>query len=320
MKLKDIYYTVIKQGIEADPRGKKEIESLLKNAQEEYRKLPENRKEFFDKDRFFNPFADTRILNGKDTDNIRTAIVGIDVGGEELLLVDKLRESGIKIDLVIAHHPMGKAYASFYNVMDLQVDIFVQQGINVALAEGLLHERKSEVSRKVGAANHQRYVDVARWLNINLLCMHTPADNLAYRYIERLMKKERPRHLGQVLDILFTVPEYRYAASMNNPPRIFVGREKSRVSKIHIEFTGGTEGPKDIYQRLSHAGVDTIIAMHQSEEHFKRCKEANINVVVASHIASDTLGMNLMLDYIEAKGRIKIYEFSGFRRFSHKKK
>ena len=120
--------------------------------------------------------------------------------------------------------------------------------------------------------------------------------------------------------MLLDIPEYRQAASLNNPPKIFVGNKKAKVSKLHIEFTGGTEGPKDVYKRLAQSGVDTIIAMHQSEEHFKKCREAHINVVVASHIASDSVGINLMLDHILSKEKLKVYEFSGFKRFPRKHK
>ena len=89
---------------------------------------------------------------------------------------------------------------------------------------------------------------------------------------------------------------------------------------MHVEFTGGTEGPKGIYDKLANAGVDTIIAMHQSEEHVKKCKEFNINVIVASHIASDNIGMNIMLDHLLTKGKFKVYEFSGFKRVKRKSK
>lgn len=314
MKLKEIYNLVVKKGIEADPRGKKLISELLRQKKSYFDKLASKEKDLFDVESLFNPFADTRILYGKPDTNINSVIVGIDVDGSELLLVDRLREKGKSIDLVISHHPQGKAYANFYEVMDLQVDIFYQQGINLSLAEKSLAERKKEVERRVGTSNHQRSVDIAKILDINFMCIHTPADNLAYCYIEELVKKEKPRNLGQVVDLLLLCEEYKYAAKNNNPPKITVGNRDSRVSKIHIEFTGGTEGPEGIYRKLADEGVDTIIAMHQSEAHFKKCKEANINVVIASHIASDTLGMNLMLDFLEKKGRLKIYEFSGFRR------
>ncbi len=319
MKLSKIYQEVIKKGIEADPRGKKAIETLLKKRKKEFEALELKEKEFYDKDSLFNPFSDTRILWGKESSNIRSAIVGIDVEGGEFLLVDRLKEKGIKIDLVIAHHPQGKAYANFYDVMDLQVDMFKKQGVNLSVAESLLYERKSQVERRVGSANHLRAIDIARWLNLNFMCIHTPADNLAYRYIEKEIAKEKPRYLKDIIDLFVEIPEYKEAAKNNNPPKIFIGNPKSRVSKVHIEFTGGTEGPQDIYNKLSNAGIDTIITMHQSEEHFKQCKKEHINVIVASHIASDTLGINLMLDYLTSKEKIKIYEFSGFKRFSHKK-
>ena len=317
MKLEAIYREIIKRGIEADPRGKKEIDSILSERKKKFNDLRGWEKEFFDGDSLFNPFSDTRILAGDKNSDIHSAIVGIDVEGPELLLVDRLKEKGTKIDLVIAHHPEGKAYAQFYDVMDVQSDIFNQQGVNLSLSDSLLNERKAEVERRVSAANHNRAVDIATLLNLNFICVHTPADNLAYRYIEKAVKKAKPKRLGDIMELLMGIPEYREAARSNNPPKIFVGSSKSRVSKVHIEFTGGTEGPKDIYDKLSSSGVDTIIAMHQSEEHVKQCKKAHINVIVASHISSDALGVNLMLDYISLKTKLKIYEFSGFRRFSH---
>jgi len=42
--------------------------------------------------------------------------------------------------------------------------------------------------------------------------------------------------------------------------------------------------------------------MHQSEEHKKEAESANINVVVAGHISSDSLGVNLFLDELEKQG------------------
>ena len=79
-------------------------------------------------------------------------------------------------------------------------------------------------------------------------------------------------------------------------------------------MTGGTEGPKRIFPRLSQAGVGTIVAMHLSEEHFKHAKTELINVVIAGHIASDTLGLNLLLDKLMKKENMRIIPCSGFVR------
>ena len=315
MKLKEIYQKIIEEGIKADIRKEEEIKLILKEQKKIYENIKD--KETFDTDSLFNPFSDTRVLYGDLNSEIKSIIVGIDVDVAEILFVDMLKKSNTDIDLVMSHHPAGKAYANFYEVMDLQIDMLVKEGISVSVAESLLSERKAEIERKVSAANHNRVVDIAKWLKINFLCAHTPADNLAYRYIKNIIEKRKPYKLKDIIDILLEIPEYKYASTYNNPPKIVLGNKDSKVSKIHIEFTGGTEGPIDIYKKLAASGVDTIIAMHQSEEHFKRCKEERINVIFASHIASDTLGVNLLLDVLEKKEKLKIYEFSGFRRFRH---
>jgi putative NIF3 family GTP cyclohydrolase 1 type 2 len=319
MKLKNLYQEVVKKGIEADVRKPKEIEALLNTKKKELAKLDKKDKDLFDPDALFNPFADTRILCGSQEAKIKSLIVGIDVDAGELLLVDRLKEKGKKIDLVVSHHPQGHAFAQFYDVMDLQVDIFTKAGVSLSTSENLLGERKMQVARRVSSANHSRSIDVARMLNLNFFCMHTPCDNLAYQHLRRLLDKFKPDSLGKVVDILHTIPEYLEAAKNSNPPKIVSGRKSSRCKNIYLEFTGGTEGPKGIYKKLSCRGIDTIVAMHQSEEHFKKCKEANINVIFASHIASDNVGINIMLDHLESKEKFKIYEFSGFRRFKRKK-
>jgi len=319
MRLKAIYQEIVKKGIEADIRSKEEIERYFKERKEACDKLDKNKKEHFDLDSLTSPFADTRVLNGSLEDDIKSVVVGVDINEAELLLINTLKEKGTKIDLAISHHPAGRALANFYEVMDLQISAFNSEGVSLSVSENLVNERKSEIERRVHAANHQKVVDMAKWLNVNLLCMHTPCDNLAYQHIKKLMDKEKPQTLGAIVDILEQIAEYNESAKNNNHVTITIGNKNSRARRIHIDFTGGTEGPVNIYDKLAASGIDTIIAMHQSEEHFKKCKECNINVIVASHIASDNLGINIMLDHLETKEKFKIYEFAGFRRFSHKK-
>ena len=93
-----------------------------------------------------------------------------------------------------------------------------------------------------------------------------------------------------------------------------IGDPDKDAGRIFVDMTGGTEGPKKAYARLSQAGVGTIVAMHLSEEHFKCVKDEHINIVIAGHIASDTLGLNLLLDGLEKAGRLNVVPCSGFVR------
>ncbi|MFH0806977.1 MAG: hypothetical protein V2A57_01005 [Elusimicrobiota bacterium] len=80
-------------------------------------------------------------------------------------------------------------------------------------------------------------------------------------------------------------------------------------------MTGGTEGSIEVFEKLATAGVGTIVGMHMSDEHYKNAEKFHINVVIAGHISSDTLGLNLLFDEVEKKfGKIEFFGCSGFTR------
>lgn len=314
MKLIDIYRFVVKKGIEKDPRSKKQIIKQLSDARKEFRRLKGMDAKCYDKERFVNPYADTRILYGDPEKDIKTVMLGIDMEGPELLAAERLNEKGKDIDLVMAHHPEGTAYAFFYDVMHLQEAALARLGIPLEVGKELLKERIGEVERAVTPANHSRSVDIAELLDIPFMCVHTPADNHVNNYLQKIFDTRRAKTLADVINILKNIPEYTDAMKKNAPPRILIGDPKKKAGKVFVDMTGGTEGPKRIFSRLSQAGVGTIIAMHLSEEHFKNAKTEMINVVIAGHIASDTLGLNLLLDELEKKEKMRIVPCSGFVR------
>jgi putative NIF3 family GTP cyclohydrolase 1 type 2 len=215
---------------------------------------------------------------------------------------------------VISHHPEGRAYAAFYEVMQLQVDMLVKLGIARKAAEALINARKFEVERRVLPQNHTRAVDAARLLDLPFMCMHTPADNHVSSFLQKLLDKKNPKKVQDIVDILLKIPEYKKAAGGLTGPRIILGSGQRPVGRISLEMTGGTEGPKDVFDKLYKAGVRTLVSMHLGEEHFKKVKDANLNVVIAGHISSDTLGLNLLLDRIEKEEKLETICCSGFYR------
>lgn len=316
MKLGKLYEQIVKIGIENDPRGKKVITKVLADKKKESGQLKKEEKEFFDKDTLFNPYSDTRLLYGDKNREIKKIFVGVDAGGEELLLVDRLnRNKGKKIDMAISHHPHGKALASLFEVMSMQADILAQAGLPIALAESLLTERIKEVERRFMPVNHMRAVDTARLLDIPFLCMHTAADNCAATFLNSIFDKKKPQTLNDILDLLNQCPEYRYASSNCCQPKIILGQPKSGAGKILVDMTGGTEGSKEVFSKLSASGISTLICMHLSEEHFKNAGKARLNVVIAGHVSSDTLGINIVLDRLARQERFEIVCGGGFKRF-----
>ncbi len=318
MKLKEFFDMVIKCGVEHDPRGDKVVKAHLKNLEAKHRLLNEKEKQGFDIEQLRNPYHDTRILNGSPNLEIKKVLIGIDIDVGEILLADTLRGRGEKIDLVISHHPSGKAYANFYEVMHMQVDILNNVGIPVNIAESLTTERMREVERRVVALNHTRAVDAAVMLNLPFMCVHTPADNFVASYLKNLFEEKQPENLKGIIDILMEIPEYRESMALNRPPKILTGSEGNRAGKIFVDMTGGTEGAKELLDKMEIAGVGTLVCMHLSEEHFKKAKDNHLNVIIAGHISSDTLGLNLLLDKVTRRESFEIVCCSGFRRIKRK--
>lgn len=313
MKLGLLYELAIKFGREKDPRPKASIDKQLKTLKESYRKLNKSQRWKFDLDSLWNPYTDTRILYGDKNLDIRRILMGVDIGVGEMLLADRIRQKQ-DLDLVISHHPQGKAYANFYEVMHLQLDILTRVGLAREIAEKLLNDRIKEVERKISSANHNQAVDAGRLLDIPFMCIHTPSDNFVSRFLRGFIDTKKPRTLQNVIDILNNIPEYKQATLNNSGPKIILGEPKKKTGKILVEMTGGTEGPRKVFARISQAGIGTLVCMHLSEGHFHNVKDEYINVIIAGHIASDTLGMNLLLDKLESRQRFEIISCSGFRR------
>jgi len=312
MKIQDIYNLMIKMGSAADFRGADGIKKFLAAKKKKFDRLPEDAKSEFDQEAFVNPFLDSGIYNISDDKEIKKVLVGIDIGPEEILIAKELGD----IDLVIAHHPIGKGLAHLADVMHLQCDVCNYYGVPINVAEGLMKERISEVARGVNSSNHQRTVDAARLLKINLMNSHTPCDNLAAKFLKDLAESRNPETVGELIDILKELPEYKEAIKIGVGPKIFVGSAENRCGRIALtEITGGTEGSPKLYEKMAQAGVGTVVGMHISEEHKKEAEASHINIVIAGHISSDSLGVNLFIDELERQG-MEIVPCSGFTRFS----
>jgi putative NIF3 family GTP cyclohydrolase 1 type 2 len=314
MTIQQIYEPAIKMGMAADLRGEAAVRKYLERQNKKYKELPEKLQAEFDKDRLTNPYLDTGVWvdNGKP---VKKMHVGIDVDTAELALA---KEMGA--DTFMVHHPVGKALAKIDEVMHMQADILALFGVPINIAESILNVRISEVARGVHAINHYKAINAAELLKINLFNIHTPCDNLVASFLKKEIENKKPEYVDEIVKILKNVEEYKISASQGVPVKIFSGARENKAGKIvFTELTGGTEGSKDIYQAMANAGVGTVIAMHQSEEHRKNAEAAHINVIVTPHIASDSIGMNLFLDELEKKG-IEIIPCSGLIRVKRFKK
>ena len=245
------------------------------------------------------------VVEGK---NIKKVAFGVDIEVGEMLLA---RELGV--DAVITHHPKGGLpMVEFHNVMVNQIDRMVAAGVPINKAQKALQERVEQVSRAHHVGNYDRVMSAAKLLGMPFVTIHTPADILAESYVQKYLDKnlakiEKPK-VKDVISLLGKLPEYKLTLAK---PIARVGREEDYAGKVFVTMAGGTSGGEKVIRAYFEAGVGTLVVMHMPDDAIKAVKSQNIgNVVVAGHMASDSVGINQVIKELEKRG-LQVVRMSG---------
>ena len=314
MTIQEIFDLAIKMGREADPRPQEEIDKQLARIKRDHEAMPAKQREFFPKEKLVNPYLDSTIHFINDPQKaIKKILVTVDAEEAELFLAKELG-----VDLLLSHHPVGKSLALLDDSMEMQLQVYKDYGVPINIIEGLMKKRIAQVTRSIHVANQYAEVDNARLLKMNFMNVHSPADNLLDKFLVELIKSTKPEFVEDLVDKLFDIPEFQEGARRGTPAKVFTGSPKNYCAKIMVDMTGGTNGSENVYSHLANAGICTILTMHRPETNYELAEKSFINLIVASHIASDSLGMNLFVDELEKKG-IEILPAGGFIRVSRVK-
>lgn len=321
--VQEIFDLAVQIGIDNDPRGQERVQEYLKEQQEKYKEMPEKEKLFFDNSLLTNPYADSAIHYLGDNPQVKKMMMGIDIGGAELLLVDQYNKNNpnSKIDLVITHHPTGKALLDLSKTMEMMKELDEIHGVPINQGEKLLDPRRGVVKRNIFPDNVRKVTDIAKMLDIPFMNIHTIGDNCCQTFLQKAVdnKADNIKKLKDIIDVLMEVPEYVESRKLGVSPEIWAGSKESLAGKVAlIGFTGGTSGSEKIYEQYARSGIGTIMGMHIKESDLKLVKENNLNMINTTHIASDSLGMNIVLDEVEKQG-VEIMSLSGFIRVSRSK-
>jgi hypothetical protein len=317
MNLRELYETSIRLGIALDVRGEAALQALLEERRREYEALPERHKPYFDLERLRNPFGDVRIANGPDDVELHTIILGINIGVQELLLADRLRATGTRIDAVIAHHTSGIGVAASLrrDIMAVNIDYLITEGVPRDAAErcidAYIHDNwlNLEDFNRIGP-------DTARLLGFPLACIHTPADYYIGEGIRPVLEATAPHTAGEVTDALYDIAEVQGAALASGAgPRLMSGEADWPAGRIMFKFGGGRILPPDAYPLLGEAGVNTVIQIGCGPAHARAAHEAGVAIVRMPHAAADNLGINLLLDAVEREhGPLNVIPCNYFER------
>src|SRR3989344_7452866 len=243
MNIQQLFDLAIETGIDNDPRGREKVEKILSKRREEFEELSQKKQADYDIEKLENPYSDSGILCGDPKKAVKRVLVGIDISSAEVLLAKELEKQGKKIDLIIAHHPEGKSLTNLHEVMDIQTDVLARAGVPENISEKVLEDRLRQVSQGVAPSNHYQAVDTAALLDIPMMNIHTPADNSVWKFVDEYLEKKDTESVGEIIEALKEIPEYKEGMKRNSGPVIFAGSEKSRAGKVVVSgMTGGTSG------------------------------------------------------------------------------
>ena len=245
--------------------------------------------------------------NGKD---VKRVLAGIDMDTTMLMLAKQLG-----FDCVAQHHPAGIINPGMGDLFGRDhMKKLMECGVPINEAQKLAYASSIKRRQNMHSRNRTQMTDVARLLDISDVAFHTPADILAERYTQKkmdaLMERNPRCSVQDVIDELLTIREYKEALE-GQQPEVWVGSKDSFAGRIYVEMYGvGAPSPEE-YIACANAGVGTFICMHATPEVIKAVKEQNkANIIVAGHMASDSLGFNQILNAWEEKG-VEVVRISG---------
>lgn len=244
-------------------------------------------------------------------ENIQRVLAGIDMGTPELLLAKQLG-----YDCVARHHNLVPRLGRLGElVAEDHTEKMIRNGVPVNVAQKLMERSKRDVAILFHDKNFAAAGQCAKLLNMPFLGLHTPADLLGERAVEDKLRevyttKTRPT-VGDLMEAIMTIREYAQAPE-GQRPQIWVGSEQSYAGKVNVAFAGGLGEELDECKALIDAGVGTFVCMAMDAPLIKALQEDNrCNVIACGHMASDSIGMNMILDAWERIGGIETTRIGG---------
>jgi len=252
--------------------------------------------------------ADTTInVPARD---VRKVLFGIDVDAADLLFA---KEKGY--DLVIAHHPTGgSAVLGLPEVFAKHASILTSHGVPKEAADAAVREMQEEREPRVHAENYDHLPSMARMIGIGLMCIHNPCDEIGRRLMDEALRAQLPEkpRVRDAVAVLESMPEFRSALT-----RIVVrmGTTDHPLGKWAVHHGAGTNGGVPVARAAFDHGIDTVFYIHIDAGALRRLweaygREGPRNLVVTGHVASDSIGINVLVRELRARG-LRVDTYSG---------
>ncbi len=231
-------------------------------------------------------------------------------------------------DGFVLHHPLaGSSRREFHRVLERMIELLVMHGVPEKSARQATRSLRRRLRYNDHASDWDHLASAARHLDISLFNVHLAADELGRRVMaEGVRDLDDEATVEDVIDALREVPEL--AAPDNEILHVPEG-PSGRAGRIAIMHAGGTNGGAEVAEALfdttlnhTDGPVRTVVYIHLSGDDARKLEERAARgepgtVVVTGHLASDAIGMNILIDAVEKELGIEILRHGGLTPFEN---
>ena len=228
---------------------------------------------------------------------IRKVLIGVDISAGELLFAQQYG-----YDAVIAHHPLGLTGA--WRCYAAHVDQMARAGVPRDVAEEAVRPRLQDMALRGQAENFDRLSSLARLLDLPLLNIHQPLDEVGRRIlqdaIDTCLAADEQATVQQVADAIAALPEFGAA-----PTRVVIaaGDPAAPAGRTVMSLGAYTNGGAMIASTYFRHGVGTVAYIHCDPAEARALRQLREgNLIVTGHIAGDAVGINAYIERLERLG------------------
>ena len=249
---------------------------------------------------------------------IKRALSSINATTGDLLLA---RELGC--DAFLLHHPLGgSARRDFHHVFDRMIELMVSYGVPAKIATEAQANLRNRCRFNDHASDWDHLASAAELLDITLVNVHLPADELGRQVMVQAIESVAPdATIADVAAALAEIPELGHSINEILLVPDDADRPAGRVAVMHA---GGTNGGAEVAACIfEHADpvVDTVIYIHLAGDAATQIRTRAASgergsIIVTGHLASDAIGMNLLIHDLESNHGIEVIRHGGLRPFA----
>ncbi len=238
-------------------------------------------------------------------------------------------------DTYLLHHPLaGAARRNFSIVLDRMIELMMEHGVTREEAEKATADLRRRLRFNDHLSDWDHLASAADLLDLNLLNVHLAADELGRRVmVDALATLDDDATVEDAVAALRTIPELAHPANEiilvpappapTHPTRPDAPDVRNAPAlPIAVMHAGGTNGGFPVAAALFDRGVRTVLYIHCGGDDAKRLEDRHAagdpgTLIITGHLASDAIGMNLLLDRLGADHpEIETIRGGGLRPFS----